>query len=140
MMVLFVRVIDVDDSRGLVIRRKETDGVVDEGSGSNVNEEEFGAAVAEKDRDGARVKADIDRVEHRAAHRHAELHLVHGRDVGRQHGDLKNKKNAHKVFDVWSETMKRRYARKVFDERCTTSPGETRRWVERAEARRRQRR
>lgn len=68
-MVLFVRVIDVDDSRGLVIRRKETDGVVDEGSGSNVNEEEFGAAVAEKDRDGARVKADIDRVEARRRQR-----------------------------------------------------------------------
>jgi len=63
-------------------------GVADELQRRRVDEDELGAGVAEKDGDRARVEARVDVVEHGAAHGHAEVHLVHGRHVGQQHGHL----------------------------------------------------
>ena len=44
-----------------------------------------GAAVLQDERQRARVQAGVERVQHRAGHRHAEVRFVQGRRIGRQH-------------------------------------------------------
>ena len=49
-----------------------------------IDQEDLGAAMVELKRDGVRLEADVQGVEHSARHRHREMHLVHRGDV-RQH-------------------------------------------------------
>jgi hypothetical protein len=84
-----VRVLDGNDARRRVPRRELTQRVPDERHARRVGEDELGAGVAEQDGDRARVQARVDGVEHGAAHGHPEVHLVHGRHVGQQHGHLR---------------------------------------------------
>ena len=45
----------------------------------------FCAGVLEHEGDGLRIQPRVEGVEHRAAHRDAEMRLVHGRRIGQQH-------------------------------------------------------
>ena len=52
-----------------------------------VGEEHLRFRVLEDERDRRGVETVVERVEHRARHRHAEVRLVHRRSVGRHHRD-----------------------------------------------------
>ena len=43
--------------------------------------------MVEDEGDCVRIEAGIERIQHGARHRHAEMGVVHGGDVGRHHGD-----------------------------------------------------
>ena len=53
-----------------------------------VGDQDLRLAVLEHERDGFRVQAGIEGIQHGAGHRHAEMGFEHGRDVGRhdRHG------------------------------------------------------
>ncbi len=52
-----------------------------------VGNQHFCFPVGELEGDGFGVKPDVQRVQHRTGHRHAEMRLVHRRNIGRHHGD-----------------------------------------------------
>ena len=62
--------------------------VGDQGSGFDVNEDDSRFGVPKDDGDGARIEPEVNGVKHGAGHRHGELHFVHRRDVGGDHGHL----------------------------------------------------
>jgi hypothetical protein len=76
------RVANVDDERfafGPGQRRR------DEGGKFGVGDQHLGFAVIEDERDRFRIEADVEGVQHRTRHRHAEMRLERFRDVRRQH-------------------------------------------------------
>ena len=52
-----------------------------------VGDQDLGLGVAEDEGDGARVEPVVERVQHRARHRHAVMRLEQRRHVGRHHRD-----------------------------------------------------
>lgn len=77
-----VDVLDEDNSGRFEGIGKDAEGAVEEGEGDDVDEDELGAAMVEEDGDSTGIEAGVHCVENGAAHRHDEVHLVHGRSVG----------------------------------------------------------
>ncbi|TVU48510.1 hypothetical protein EJB05_08148, partial [Eragrostis curvula] len=66
--------------------RHEVQRVAGEAHVVVVHEEELGLRVAQDGGHRVGVEPGVDGVQHGAGHGHGEVHLVHGRHVGRQHG------------------------------------------------------
>ena len=81
---LIARVVDVDHQRPLVQQRQR---LLDRRGELAVGDQRAGAAMAQHEGDRLGVEPRVQRVQHRAAHRHAEMRLVHRRDVRRHHRD-----------------------------------------------------
>lgn len=75
-------VVDVDHQRRMV---EHADGGVNHVEELAVGDHHLGFAVLQHERDGFGIQAHVEGVEHRADHRHAEMHFEHRRDVRQHH-------------------------------------------------------
>lgn len=66
--------------------REQRHGAEEERAEVGVDEDGLAFAVAEDDGDGMGIEAGVDVVDDAASHGHRELELIHGGDVGREHG------------------------------------------------------
>lgn len=85
-----VEVLDEDNSERFEGIGKEAEGAVEEGARDDVDEDELEAAMVEEDGDSTGIEAGVHCVENGAAHRHDEVHVVHGRSVGGRATSPKN--------------------------------------------------
>ncbi len=76
-------VVDVDHQRLRAAHQAER--LADDLGELAVGEQDLGLAVVEHEGDRLGVEAGVERVEHRARHRNAEMRLDHRRDVGQHH-------------------------------------------------------
>ena len=114
---LVLDVLDVYD-RNLPLQQPQ-------GAGSSageflVRDEQLRFAVLQHESDGFSVEPDVDGVQDRAAHRHAEVRFVHRRDVGQHHG--------HRVADA--DSLLRERGGEPATARVRVVPGETARPVD----------
>ena len=75
-------VIDVDHIRPLALHQSER--IRNHAGKFRIDQDDLGAAMVELERDRGRIEPDIERVQHRARHRHGEMRFVHRWDI-RQH-------------------------------------------------------
>ena len=76
------RIVDVDDERLWPLHQGQR--LRDDAGKFRIDQDDLGAAMIELERDRGGIEPDVERVEHRARHRHREMHFVHRGDV-RQH-------------------------------------------------------
>ncbi|MPL88378.1 hypothetical protein SDC9_34398 [bioreactor metagenome] len=79
------RVGDVDHQQ--VARPRDVHGAVDDLGEFRVDEDHLAFGMAEDEGHGFGIETGVDRVQHRAGHRHREMRLEHLRDVGRHDRD-----------------------------------------------------
>ena len=80
-----VVVLDFDHERPPVADHRER--LLDHAGELAVGQQHLGLAVLQHEGDGLGVEPRVERVEHRAGHRHAEVRLEHRRHVGQHHRD-----------------------------------------------------
>ncbi len=78
------RVVDIDD---IGLRLAEGQRFLHDRREFGVGDHRLRLAMIEDEGDGGGVETGVDRVQHRAGHRHAEMRVVDRRDIGREAGD-----------------------------------------------------
>ncbi|MNY31886.1 hypothetical protein D3C86_1660690 [compost metagenome] len=76
-------IIDVDDQRRVI---QHADRRVNHAMKLAVGDQHLGLAMLQHEGNGFGVQAHVERVEHRADHRHAEVHFQHLGNVRQHHG------------------------------------------------------
>ena len=78
-------IVDIDDQR--LRRLEQRQRRLDDGRKLAVGDQHLGLAVVQHEGDGLGIEAGVQRIEHGAGHRHAEMALEHRRRVGQHHRD-----------------------------------------------------
>ena len=73
-------VVNVDDEGPFPLHQRQR--LRDDRGKFRIHKDDSGAAMIELKRDRSRIKPDVERVEHRAGHRHGKMQFVHGWNVG----------------------------------------------------------
>ena len=76
------RIVIIDHQRLFLQQRQR---LVDGGGEFAVGDQDLGAAMLQHEGDGGGIQPRVQRIQHRAHHRHAIMGFQHGRGVGQHH-------------------------------------------------------